>query len=192
MGSTAAVTGLIGSGISAGTTAAGAYGQSQAALNQGRYGRSMANVNANMTEMAALDAERRGQFLSGRQSLRTQLLIGQQRTVAAAQGVDVNSGSALDLQADAARMGVLDRHTIKMNAYQEAMNLRMRGSNERFNGNMAYRAGRNRAFNTLLGGGMNAANQAVGALDTYYKYKPPGGLMIPSAEDEYGLDYGTK
>lgn len=186
MGSTAAIVGLIGSGVSTGAQAAGSYQQSQAALAQGRYGRNMANLNANMTEIEAQDAIRRGNVAANRQNLRTQLLIGNQRATAAAQGVDVNSGSALDLQAEAARMGVIDANTIKMNAYKEAMGLRMQGSNQRFQGNMAYLSGRGKAANTLLAGGTGAARTALSGIDTYYKYRPP--LKIDSYGDASGQE----
>jgi hypothetical protein len=198
MGSIAAITGLVSTGVGAVNTGVGAYNQSQASLDQGRFARSMGNVNANMTEMQAQDAFRRGNIAANRQNLRTSLLMGQQRATAAAQGVDVNSGSALDLQANAARMGVIDANTIRMNAYKEAMGLRMEESNQRFRGNMAYAAGRSTAFNTMLAGGMNATRQIAGGLDTYYKNRPPlkispynaGAGFGASAGADYGSTYG--
>ena len=173
MGSTAAITGLIGSGVSAANTGVSSYNQGNAALLQGRSSRSMANVNASMMDLEAGDAMKRGSVMAQRQGLRTQLLIGRQRATAAAQGVDVNSGSALDLQAQAARMGVVDQHTIRMNAYKEAMGIRMGASNQRYQGDMNYMGARGRYSNTLLAGGMNATGQVYNGLNTYYKYRPP-------------------
>jgi hypothetical protein len=186
MGSLSAITGLVGTGVSAGSTAVGAYSQSQAYTEQGRFSRSMGNLNANMTEMQATDAIHRGNVAANRQNLRTRLLIGRQRAVAAGQGVDVNSGSALDLQANAARMGVIDANTLKMNAYKEAMGLRMEGSNQRFRGDMAYKTGRGNSTNSLLAGGMSAARQVTSGVDSYYRNKPP--LVIPSYSGDLGME----
>lgn len=165
-----------GAGVGAITTAVGAYNQSAAYARQGKYSRRMANINASMADIEATDAIRRGDIAANRQGLRTALLIGTQRATAAGQGVDVNSGSALDLQANAARMGVLDQHTLRMNAYKEAMSIRMKGSSDRFQGNMAYMSGRNNAYNSLLAGGLNGTRQVSSALDNYYKYRPPMSL----------------
>jgi hypothetical protein len=178
MGSTASIMQLVGGGTQAVSTGVGAYSQSQAMRGQANATRGMSNVNADMLQIQAADAERRGSLDVGRQGLRTALLIGRQRAVAAGQGVDVNSGSALSLQAQAARMGAIDKHTLKMNAYKEAMGMRQEASSQRFQGQMGYMAGRNNASNTLLAGGLNATRSAAGAIDNYYRYQPP--LRVPS------------
>lgn len=180
MGSTAAITQLAGAGASAASTGIGAYNQSQAMSAQGRFSRTFGNLNANMSDLQAGDAMRRGDLAASRQMLRTSMLVGSQRAAAAGQGVDVNSGSALDLQAQARRMGVLDANTIKMNAYKEAMGMRMQGANSRLRGDLSYMAGRNNATNTLLAGGLNMARQGYGAADNYYRYRPP--MQVPSPE----------
>ena len=190
MGSTAGIMQLVGAGVGAGSTAVGAYSQSQAYTGQGRFARTMGNVNASMADLEAEDAIRRGGVMANRQNMRTALLIGRQRATGAAQGVDVNSGSALDLQANAARMGAIDASTIRMNAYKEAMGIRMKGSNERFMGNMAYSTGRFNANQSLLGGGMSATRQVYSGLDSYYKYQPPMSLG-PYLGDSEGFKYNS-
>jgi hypothetical protein len=147
----------------------------------------MANINASMMDMEAADATRRGEVMAQRQGLRTSLMIGRQRATAAAQGVDVNSGSALDLQAQAARMGVVDQHTIRMNAYKEAMGIRMGASNQRYQCEMNYIGARGRYSNTLLAGGMNATGQVYSGVNNYYKYRPP--MSIPSDYSGYDMGY---
>lgn len=190
MGSTAAVMQLVGAGAGAVNTGVSSYNQGNAALLQGRSSRSMANVNASMMDMEAADATRRGQVMAQRQGLRTSLLIGRQRATAAAQGVDVNSGSALDLQAQAARMGVVDQHTIRMNAYKEAMGIKMGASNQRYQGEMNYIGARGRYSNTLLAGGMNATGQVYNGLNNYYKYRPPLS-MSDGYDGEYLAENGA-
>src|SRR5262245_43189203 len=118
MGSTAGSWQMLGAlGSSAGTIA-NAYTQSTAQRLQGSYARRMGNLNARMAGIQADDAIWRGEQEAQRLGIKTRQLIGEQRASAAAQGVDVNSGTPLNLQTDAAGMSALDQATIRNNAWK--------------------------------------------------------------------------
>jgi len=77
-------------------------------------------------------------------------LKGKQKTSFAASGVDISSGSPVDILSDTAAIGELDALTIRSNAATEASNIRQIGSNERLQGKLAKRQSRGQAAGTLL------------------------------------------
>lgn len=141
MGATAAM------GVVAMGTAASAYGK----LRAGADTKGIYDQNASFAERQAQDAEQRGEIDAGRMRRKTEQVIGAQRTSLAAQGVDVNRGSALDVQADAAYLGELDALTIKNNAAKEAWGFRVQAADYKNRGKIAKREGEFGAFTTVLG-----------------------------------------
>lgn len=172
---------MYGGAGSALATAGNAYTQANAYALQGKYGRTMGNLNARMAGIQADDALMAGDREAQRLGIRTRQLIGEQRASAAAQGVSVNSGSPLALQADTAALSALDQATIRNNAWKQAMGLRMQSSSDYARAQMAYRSGQYNATNTLLSGATTAANQFGTAAYNYYRYTPP--MTVPSADD---------
>ncbi len=141
MGVTAAV------GVLAMGTATSAYGSVKAGNDaKDIYGR-----NALIGEWQAQDAEVRGRIDEKKMRRVTEGKIGSLRTSLAAQGVDVNKGSALDVQADAAYLGELDALTIRNNARKEAWGYRVQADDMRNRGSIAQREGTFGAFETVVG-----------------------------------------
>lgn len=129
----------------------GAYGQHKA----GKVNQHLSEYNAGVAEWQADDAIRRGGVDATRRRTMTRGTIGSQRVSLARQGVEINDGSALDVQADSAYLGELDAQTIQNNAAREAWgfkvqayDMRLRGDAQRTQGDMA-------AVNTLLTGSSN-------------------------------------
>lgn len=104
-------------GIKSGNAAkrAGEAGQ-RAADSQGE----LADYNANVATLQADDAIARGVEEEQRFRTKVRASIGAQRVGFAAGNIDVSSGSAADVQADAAYLGELDALTISGNAAREA------------------------------------------------------------------------
>lgn len=104
----------------------------------------------------AADALARGETEAKRYSMNLASLLGRQRAVAGAQGIDIGSGSAQQLAGQTARFGAEDIATIRANAMQEAYALKK----GRFNQAAALRTqGTNQfaqAFSTALSFGANA------------------------------------
>lgn len=142
-----------------------ASGQNQA----GKYNQQVANVNAQIAEWQAEDALARGREQVTRQREYIRQLTGSQRARLAAQGIDIDSGSALDVQLDTARSGELDVLAIENAARREAWGYRVQAQDYRTRGAIARYEGRQAAVGTLLTTGDKAYGQSSG-LPTYTRF----------------------
>lgn len=115
-------TALMGAGM--GMQAFGAYRNSQA--TKAAYG-AQAEINRNNAIVAgwqAQDAIERGNKAASRSRMQTRQLKGTQRARMAANGVDLTTGSALEILTDTDYFGEIDATTIKDNAAREAWAIR--------------------------------------------------------------------
>jgi hypothetical protein len=143
---------------SAFSTAANIYTQKKAITSQGKYESQVANNNAMFAELQAKDAIDRGDEDTKSYQLQVKKLMGSQRASLAAQGLDLGSGSALDVQADTAMLAALDALTIRNNAFREAWGYKVDALNYRSQAAFAGLTAKARARNTVLTGGMQLAN----------------------------------
>ena len=93
---------------------------------------------------------------------------GIQRAAAAAQGISVDSGTAIDLQEETAEQGALDVLTIKNNAFKQAFGLEQEASNLGFAAQAAELTGQSQAASlerakqtTWITGGLKAASSGA-------------------------------
>jgi hypothetical protein len=152
---------------------AAAYQQSETMKAQGDFQRQQFETNARLAEMQAQDTIKRGDEDAAAYKKQVKQVIGSQRAAMAAQGIELDSGSALDIQEETAGIGALDALTIKNNAWREAWGYRMQASSMAGQGAMAQIGARNDARNTMLTGGMNAANFYVRGLASYSPSQSP-------------------
>jgi hypothetical protein len=131
----------------------GAASSAMGKIQAGNAGKDMMNFNAGIADWQAQDALARGRINEKRSRQQTEQTIGTQRVALASQGVDVNRGSALDVQADAAYLGELDAITIRNNAQKEAWGYKTQAANYRYQGSNAQREGMFGAFQTIVGAG---------------------------------------
>lgn len=136
--------------LTASLLALSAVSQYASQRKQGEYTASALDQNAGLADQQAEDALARGREAAARQGLASRGLSGAQRVAAAAQGVDINSGSAADVQADSATMSELDRLQILHNAQREAFGYKAQAAIDRTQGEQARSASRNNARGTLL------------------------------------------
>lgn len=113
---------------------------------------SVYDYNARVAEMQAQDALQRGKEDEATYRLGVKALIGSQRADFAGGNIDVGSGTALDVQADAAYLGELDAQTIRRNAQREAWGFRVKAEQSRMEGKNARKAGYFDAASSVLGG----------------------------------------
>lgn len=146
--------GQIGSGI------AGAVTQANAMRTQAAYQQQVGDTNARLSEMSASDAISRGDKSATLVQKQGQQTIGSQRAGLAAQGIDVNSGSASDVQSSTAAMAAQDALTVKNNAWREAWGYKVQANQATLGGQFAKIGGDAAANSTLLTGGMNAIGTA--------------------------------
>lgn len=140
-------------------TAANTVNNAVSQKRQGDYEGQLADTNAALAQQQGADAIARGNEAANRSQLGTRQLIGAQRAALAGSGVDVGSGSAADLQADAAGMGALDALTLKNNAAREAYGYSVDAMNATARGQNARAASRNAVRSTLLTGAAQAYGQ---------------------------------
>jgi hypothetical protein len=149
MGATAAI---------AGVTMLGAYLEGASAKEEAGYKERIANANAEFAEAQARRVLQIGEQDAQGYGKKIRQTVGSQRAALAAQGVDVSSGSAAELQAETFEIGARDIETIKNNAFLEAYGLRVQAEQDRQSGRLAQRAADNIARNSLITGGLRSAS----------------------------------
>ena len=137
------------------TLAAGAYTAYQQ-NESGKAEKKMHGFNAGIGEAQAGDALARGRKDEHDFRVQGRGMIGTQRASLAAQGVTIDDGSALEIQADTGRQIELDALTIRNNAAREAWGFRVGAADSRNRGSIARAEGRNQATATVLNTGASA------------------------------------
>lgn len=176
--------------MSTASTIGGALDQRRAgaaAERQGEYEGGLLDANAGLADAGAADAIARGREAEGRQRGQIRRLAGGQRAALGGSGIDIDSGSALDVVRNDATMGELDALTIRNNARREAWGYQVQASDYRRQAELARHAGREegkarrrQSFSTLLTG--------AGDLASIYASAPKRisrGGSIPSATESY-------
>lgn len=167
-------------GTGLGLSAFGQYKQGQAQQEAGvaaakasESEAELADFNADVATRQAGDTLDRGNQQADQFRTQVRGAIGTQRTVQAASGVDVSSGSAVDVQADAAYVGKLDEMTLRANATRaawgytvNALNYRQQALIDRQKGAAQITAGDASATAGLIAG---AGTLATGAGDMLIK-----------------------
>lgn len=141
----------MGASATIGLMFAGGITSAKGQYESGKANQELANANARIADIQADDALVRGREAEGIHRKRTKALIGSQRARFGAQGVDINDGSALDVQADAAYLGELDALTIRNNAAREAWGYKVQAEDYRARGRISRMEGAYGAAGTLLG-----------------------------------------
>lgn len=147
--------------MSGATSLASGYMQSQAIKSQAKWEANQMEQNAKLMEFRGKEATKQGEKDAQQRAMQTKKLMGRQRAVAAAQGIEVSDGSAMDIQQETAGMGALDIVTIRNNAWKQAWGYQAEGQNLRSSANMTRLAGKYNARTTLLTGGMKAATSIM-------------------------------
>jgi len=119
-------------------------------LSAGNFANDIGKFNqASLNKQADARIEQ-GKNKEQRQRFSTAAFKGNQATTFAASGVDVSSGSPVDILSDTAAIGELDAQTIRSNAEFDAFNLRVGGVSERLRGKLAKQQGFGNAAGSLL------------------------------------------
>lgn len=117
----------------------------KSAQAEGEYAAEVYGRNADLAEEQAVDALARGRESEMALRRKARGLRSSQRAGFAAQGIDINSGSARDVQENDAALSELDALTIRNNAQREAFGFRRQAQYDREDAEMARRGGVNRA-----------------------------------------------
>jgi len=145
----------------------GAWSESEAIKMQGEFQQSQYEFNRKIGEYKAEEAIKMGEEEVTRHKRQVKQMIGSQRVALAAQGIEIESGSALDIQAETAMLGAMDEITIRNNALRSALGYKMGALKQGFLGRYAGISSESRAMQTLLAGGQRAASSAGSAYSSY-------------------------
>lgn len=172
------------SAISSIVGAASQASQGQAAYDYSAYNASIAEENAKETRAVAAQNE-------SDQATTVRRVISSQRAAAAASGVDVSSGSPLELMSETAASGAYDALKIRYAGSVQAANYESQAALDRLQGQMYRTAGYSRAGATLLGGasrvfsllggfggGGASAAPAYGATGAGLLLQGPNGFLV--------------
>lgn len=157
---------IVGSIASAGVGALGAIRSASAAAAQANYQAQVAANNQKIAEQNANTAIQAGEAKATAQSLKNRSIQGGIIAGEAGAGLDVNSGSPIDLRDSAARIGQLDVETTRYNAQQQAYGFRTQGMGYTAQAGLEQAAAANAptagllsATGTLLGGAGSVADK---------------------------------
>lgn len=155
---------------------------------QGEYEAGVDRRNADLADRQAANVLAAGSQAEARSRLNTQLEIGATRASYAGQGVDTNTGSAVETQATEAGLGELDALTIRNNAANEAYGYSVTAASDRQAAKLAEYSGANAAA-----GYRNAATGTLltGAVNTYGLFSQYAGQWQRDAEQEGNPDTRT-
>lgn len=178
-----AVLGVI-AGVGAAVSAVGQVKAGNAAKRAGEAAQAASNseaqisdYNANVADLQAQDATQRGALDESRFRTTVRATIGSQRAGFAASGVDVGFGSAVDVQADAAKLGELDALQIRSNAAREAwgyevqaVDFRNRGIVQRQEGVAQLQAGEAQQTASRFGAASSILGTGASLLESKYGF----------------------
>jgi len=142
---------------SAALQAVGTISQAQAAKKQANYQAQVAMNNQIIANQNADAATQVGNAQENQKRQQVRQVIASQRAAQASSGIDINSGSALDVQSDTAALGELDALTIRDNASRQARGFRQQGLNYGAQAQLDRAAGQS----ALTGGYLSAAGQLM-------------------------------
>lgn len=135
----------------------GSYQQGKATEAQYNYQAQVNRQNAEIAKDNAAMERQTGLEEARRQRIATLQAIGEQRVGLAANGVDVNYGSSLDIIEDTAALGELDALMLQTEAERRAINYEIQANNFTNQANMDSFA----AINARRAGTMNAWGAAA-------------------------------
>ena len=145
--------------------------QGVAANNAAKAEASVANQNARISEVQATDAVKRSSKEEMKLRRQMSLLQGQQRSQLAASGVDVDTGSALEMQDASMREGEQDAAAIRFNAARESWGHKVNAVNYRNQASAARASGKNALMGSVIGAGTSLLSLAQPATGKARKIK---------------------
>lgn len=142
------------------TVASTAFGVVQA-KQQARDQKAVADYNARVSENAAQESRNKATEAENAQRLKTARLLSKQKAQFGAAGIDLSSGSALQLQEDTVTLGEADALRIRRSGDSQFSGLVEESELETAKGEMAESQGDLNVAGTLLSGAGNLMKTGV-------------------------------
>jgi len=155
MAAAAGIIGLVGGVVSA----IGAIQQGKAQSDAAKYQAQVARNNEIIALQQAAYTRQEGAAQAQQQDLKSAQLIGRQKAVLGASGVDLESGSPRDVQQSQVELARLDALTVQSNAERKAWGFDVEAVNQKAQSQLHYmqaaqakKAATLSAFSSILGG----------------------------------------
>lgn len=162
--------------------------QMQAAGAQGKYETGRASYNARVAENAAQDTITAGVEAENVKRTETAQLLAKQRAQLGASGVDIGSGSALQLQEDTITLGEADALRIRGTAEAKAQALKTQSTLTLAEGAAARTAAKNKQIGSLFKGA--AAIAGTGVADKWFK--PNSSAMVEGDAFQPAMNFANQ
>jgi hypothetical protein len=133
----------------------------KSAIDQGRFQKATSRYNARVAENKAVETRNVGNEAELAHRQKVAQLQSKQRAQLGAAGIDLTSGSALQLQEDTAMLGEADALRIRSNAERQASALETSAGLTSAQGDYAQTAGYNQAAGTILSGAATIGSSGV-------------------------------
>lgn len=153
-GISAATYGVISAVMAVAGTAVSVY----SSVQQGKQADDLAEYNAKLAENEAQDARNLATEKENDKRLKTRQLISTQKAQLGASGVDINTGSALQLQQDTATLGEVDALRIRATGDKTVESYESQAALNKLQGSNAKTQGYVNAGGSLLSGASSFAN----------------------------------
>ena len=154
---------------SAAVSAVGSIGTGISNKKASDYQAQVEQQNATIAQNNANQELAIGKEQERRQRLKTAQIAGEQKTAIAANNLIVNSGTALDTQADTAYMGEMDALMIRYDAQRRADAYKQQSLNLQSQSQMTSLAGKNALTSSYLGAGASLLG-GVAKANTKWNY----------------------
>lgn len=154
--------------------AIGGFYSSKMAKNQLAFEASMADINARIAELGARSAFEQGQQQIAGLTMRAGQLKGSQRAAMAANGVDLGSGSAAEVQASTEIMKEIDKNTLEANAVRSAWGYRTEAAN--LQSGAAMKRGSAAGISPFATGASSLLTGASQVASSWYQFNKDGAL----------------
>lgn len=149
-------------GISAAATAAATYVSYDANKKAGKANQEIAENNARIAADEARNAQAIGDRESQAQTWRARALVGQQRAAIAAQGIDSQIGTPVELMGETALFGEVDQQSIRLNTARNAWGFNAQVRNIQNQASVDRMQTRQRGTATILSGLSSISGSAAG------------------------------
>lgn len=151
--------GIVSSALSGVVGAIGSVMQGNAQSSMYAYQSQVAQMNKQIAEQNAEHARVTGEAQAQADAMKTKQQIGTTRAVIGASGVDVNTGSAADVQESELKIGQYQEGVIRSDAAKKAYNFKVEAANQEAQSNVYSMA----SSNAKSGGMMGAFTSILGA-----------------------------
>lgn len=156
------------SAVGTGAQFLGSMAQGNAAAQSAKYNAQVQMNNAEMAKRNATLASQEGAENAAIKQQETRAKVGAIKAAQAANGIDVNTGSAVDVRSSASELGMLDAISIRSNATRKAYGYQTDASDataqaqlDKQQGKSAATAGYIEAGGTLLGNSVKASQNGT-------------------------------